>query len=123
MVPLKFSKRLNLYIYCKDIEGGLYIEHGFAIIITCIHIGKNCSINQQVTIGHSNATSCPLIGHNVIIHAGAKVIGNVSIGNDDVVEANAVPNDVPNHSIVAGVLVRVIKTRKSLDEPWERIKI
>ena len=123
LLPLKLSKGLNLYIHCKDIEGGLYIEHGFATIITCSHIGKNCWINQQVTIGNSDASHCPYIGDNVSIKAGAKIIGDVTIGNDVIVGANAVVvKDVPDHSIVAGVPARVIKTRNSVDEPWVRVK-
>lgn len=122
LLPLKFSKGLNLYIHCKDIEGGLFIEHGFATIITCSHIGKNCWINQQVTIGHSDATHCPYIGDDVSIKAGAKIIGGVTIGNDVIIGANAVVvKDVPDHSILAGVPAKVIKTRVSSDMPWERV--
>lgn len=123
LLPLKFSKGLNLYIHCRDIGGGLLIEHGFATIISCNHIGKNCWINQQVTIGHSDAAHCPYIGDNVSIKAGAKIIGGVTIGNDVIIGANAVVvKDVPDHSIVAGVPAKVIKTRTSEDMPWERVK-
>ena len=41
----------SLYIYTKDIGGGLYIQHGFATIISAEKIGENCRIYQQVTIG------------------------------------------------------------------------
>ena len=44
----------SLYIYTEDIGGGLYIQHGFATIITARKIGENCRIYQQVTIGYKN---------------------------------------------------------------------
>jgi serine O-acetyltransferase len=52
----------TLFIYTKDIGPGLYIQHGFATIISAKSIGKDCWINQQVTIGYSNATDCPVVG-------------------------------------------------------------
>ena len=44
----------TLYIYTKDIGGGLYIQHGFATIISAKKIGENCRIYQQVTIGYKD---------------------------------------------------------------------
>lgn len=121
-----FSLRLfnshNLYIYCTDIGEGLFIEHGFSTIISCNKIGKNCWINQQVTIGYSDEVNCPTIGSNVHIKAGAKVIGGVNIGDDVVIGAGAVVvKDIPSHSIVAGVPARIIKTRINENHEWEKI--
>lgn len=91
-------------------------------MINCRHIGSNCWINQQVTIGFSDPYHSPYIGNDVIIRAGAKIIGNVTIGDDVVVGAGAVVvHDVPSHSIVVGVPAKVIKTRKSKEEPWVTI--
>lgn len=121
--PLQLSNSLNLYINCTDIGEGLFIEHGFSTIIACQHIGRNCWINQQVTIGFSDKTHSPCIGDNVGIKAGAKVIGGVTIGDDVIIGANAVVvKDVPSHSIVAGVPARVIKTRNSITEKWVKVK-
>lgn len=119
--PLSLFHSLNLYINCRDIEGGLFIEHGFSIIISCRHIGKDCWINQQVTIGYSDKVNCPTIGNNVNIKAGAKVIGGITIGDDVIIGANAVVvKDVPPHSI--GVPAKIIKTRNSVSEAWIKIK-
>lgn len=121
--PLQLSNSLNLYINCTDIGKGLFIEHGFSTIISCRHIGDNCWINQQVTIGYSDATNCPYIGNNVSVKAGAKIIGGVKIGDDVIVGANAVVvKDVPDHSIVVGVPAKVIKTRSNMNEPWRKLK-
>lgn len=120
--PLQLGNSHNLYLNSDDIEGGLFIEHGFSTIIACRHIGANCWINQQVTIGYSDATNCPYIGNNVHIKAGAKVIGNVRIGDDVIIGANAVVvNDVPSHSIVVGVPARIIKVRSHISDPWRSI--
>lgn len=120
--PLQLGNCHNLYLNCDDIEGGLFIEHGFSTIIACRHIGANCWINQQVTIGYSDATNCPYIGNNVHIKAGAKVIGNVRIGDDVIIGANAVVvKDVPSHSVVVGVPARIIKVRCHISDPWRSI--
>ena len=100
----------TLYIYTKDIGPGLFIQHGFATIISAEKIGQNCWINQQVTIGFSNDTDCPTIGDNVIIYAGAKVLGNVRIGDNSIVGANAVVvKDVPENCTVVGVPAYIVR--------------
>ena len=100
----------TLYIYTKDIGPGLFIQHGFASIISADKIGRNCWINQQVTIGFSNDTDCPIIGDNVIIYAGAKVLGNVRVGDNSIVGANAVViKDVPENCTVVGVPAYIVR--------------
>ena len=120
--PLQLFNFHNFYINCGDIAGGLFIEHGFSTIISCRHIGSNCWINQQVTIGYSDEIHCPYIGNNVEIKTGAKVIGDVTIGDYVIIGANAVVvKDIPSHSIVVGVPARIIKTRGSLNEQWVKV--
>lgn len=58
-----------LYIWCKDIGLGLFIQHGFSTVIAAKSIGENCWINQQVTIGHNGKDIHPTIGDNVRIRA------------------------------------------------------
>ena len=113
---------LNLYISFLNNGGqvgsGLLFEHGFSTIIYCRSMGDNCCVNQQVTIG-SGRGGCPSIGNNVRVFAGAKIIGNVNIGDDVVVGANAVVvKDVPSHCIVAGVPARIIKVRDNEKSNW-----
>lgn len=79
-------------------------------------IGRNCIIFQQVTIGanslpDSKGAGTPIIGDNVYIGAGAKIIGAVTIGNNCRVGANCVvTSDVPDNAIIvltrANILVR-----------------
>ncbi|RXG12913.1 serine O-acetyltransferase [Leeuwenhoekiella aestuarii] len=100
----------SLFIITKDIGPGLFIQHGFATIIAAKSIGKNCWINQQVTVGFSNATDSPILGDNVVINAGAKIIGKVHIGNNSKAGANAVVvKNVPPNCTVVGVPAYIIK--------------
>lgn len=100
----------SLHILTGKIGPGLFIQHGFATIIATKSIGANCWINQQVTIGFSNATDCPTIGDNVTINAGAKIIGNVTIGNNARIGAGAVVvKNVPANCTVVGNPARIVR--------------
>lgn len=101
----------TLFINAKNIGPGLFIQHGFATIIVADEIGGNCWINQQVTIGYSADEVCPpRIGNNVIINAGAKIIGDVTIGDNSIIGANAVVvKNVPSNVTVVGVPARIVR--------------
>nr|WP_275994314.1 hypothetical protein [Argonema antarcticum] len=73
-------------------------------------IGENCWINQQVSIGYKDKTGRPKIGDNVRITAGAKVLGNITVGNNVTVGANAVViKNVPDNCVVVGVPAYIVK--------------
>lgn len=74
-------------------------------------IGKNCTIGSCVTIGGTNHIyEVPVIGDNVYIGTGAKIIGAVKIGNNAAIAANAVvTKDVPDNTLVAGIPARILK--------------
>jgi serine O-acetyltransferase len=92
-----------------NIGAGLFIQHGFSTIIMA-DLGANCWVNQQVTIGHKDEHGRPQIGNNVRITAGAKVIGNIVIGDNVTVGANAVVvKDIPPNCVVAGIPAKIIK--------------
>lgn len=98
----------SLYIYTKDIGGGLYIQHGFSTIITAKKIGKNCRIYQQVTIGYKRDL-CPILEDNVSVTCGAKVLGGITLHDNSLVAAGAVVvKDVPEKAIVGGMPAKVI---------------
>ncbi len=114
----KFSMPLNvlcpqmdtLFLASPSIGPGLFIQHGFATIIAAKRIGANCWINQQVTVGYSNETDCPIVGDNVTICAGAKVIGGVVVGDNSTIGANAVVvKTVPPDVTVVGVPARIVR--------------
>ncbi len=102
----------TLEINTADLGPGLYIQHGGGTLISAHSIGADCWINQQVTIGYSNHTDRPTIGNRVRIYAGAKIIGNVTIGDDAVIGLNTVVIDnVPASATVFGVPGRIISKR------------
>ena len=110
ILNLYCPKMNSLFIESDFIDEGLFIQHGFATIIAAKSIGKNCWINQQVTIGYSNKNDCPVLLDNVTINAGAKVIGGVKIGSNSKVGANSVVvKDIPPDCVVVGVPAYIVK--------------
>lgn len=100
----------SLYITTPDIGGGLYIQHGFSTYIAAESIGENCWINQQVSIGYKDDTKAPMIGNDVTITCGAKVLGPITIGDRVTIGANAVVvKDLPPDSVWGGVPARRIR--------------
>lgn len=97
----------SLYINTKseNFGAGTFIQHGFATIIVAEKIGKNCWINQQVTIGYNNSNKYgygkPVIGDNVRVSTGAKVCGKITVGDNSTIGVNAVVvKNVPSNSVV-----------------------
>ena len=88
---------------------GLYLYHGLgAVIGKGSRIGERALICQGVTTGEG-----PVIGNDVRLWAGAKVIGKVTVGDRVDVAANAVViRDVPADSVAVGVPARVIPKRR-----------
>jgi serine O-acetyltransferase len=99
--------------HTTSIGFGFYIGHIRDIVINeRAVIGDNCNISQGVTIGQANRgrrKGTPVIGRNVYIGPGAKIVGAVRVGNDVAIGANCVvTDDVPDHAVVVGVPGRVI---------------
>lgn len=87
---------------------GLFIDHGMGVVIgETAEIGDNVTLYQDVTLGGTGkdvGKRHPTIGDNVVIGAGAKVLGPVWIGDDAQVGANAVVlKDVPPGAVAVGV--------------------
>jgi acyl-[acyl carrier protein]--UDP-N-acetylglucosamine O-acyltransferase len=86
---------ISIPVRCQ-IGGGLQMPHTNGIVINVgAKIGCNCDIYQQVTIGEMKG-GLPTIGNNVFIGPGAKILGDVKIGDGACIGANAlVISDVP----------------------------
>lgn len=96
------------------IGNGFFIDHGMGVVVgeTTI-IGDNVTIYQGVTLGGTGkerGKRHPTIGNNVVVGTGAKVLGNITIGDNSYIGANAVViKDVPPNSTVVGVPGRITK--------------
>lgn len=99
-----------------EIGRNFVIDHFGGIVISgYAKFGDNCRIRNGVVVGlrRVDEPCAPVIGNNVDIGSGAKVLGPIHIGNNVVIGANAVViRDVPDNSIAAGVPA-IIKPRRS----------
>lgn len=104
---------------------GLFIDHGHGVVIgeTTI-IGDNVTLYQGVTLGGTGKEQGkrhPTIGNNVMISAGAKVLGSFTIGENSKIGAGSVVlTEVPPNSTVVGVPGRVVK-RDNVRIPREEL--
>lgn len=89
------------------------VIHGYATI------GDDCIIRQGVTLGNrylDRPLEAPKLGKRVNVGAGAKILGNVTIGDDVNIGANAVVlSDIPSGKTVVGIPAKIISSKKSTD--------
>lgn len=93
---------------------GLFIDHGTGVVIgETAEIGDNCTIYQGVTLGGTGKDTGkrhPTLGNNVMVGAGAKVLGPFKVGDNSKIAANAVVlSAVEPNSTCVGVPARVVK--------------
>lgn len=95
---------------------GLFIDHGMGVVIgeTAV-IGDNCLLYQGVTLGGTGKDKGkrhPTLGNNVLVGAGAKVLGPFTVGNNVKIAANAVVlNAIPDDCTAVGVPARVVRRK------------
>ena len=93
---------------------GLFIDHGMGVVIgeTAV-VGNNVTIFQGVTLGGTGKEKGkrhPTVGNNVVVGAGAKVLGSFTIGDNVRIGANAVVvREVPPNAVVVGVPGRIVR--------------
>lgn len=103
---------------------GLFIDHGAGVVIgeTAI-IGNNCTIYQGVTLGGTGKETGkrhPTLGDNVLIGAGAKLLGNFTVGSNSKIAAGAVVlGDVPENSTAVGIPAKVVRRDGAKVKPAE----
>jgi serine O-acetyltransferase len=109
-----------------EIAEGFFIDHGMGVVIgeTTI-IGKNCSLFQGVTLGGTGKEKGkrhPTLKDNVVVGAGAKILGKIVIGNNVYVGANAVVlKDVPDNCTVVGIPGRIARREGIKLSPGESL--
>lgn len=94
-----------------QIGGGMRLLHnGLGVVIHPKSvIGENLRIHQNVTIGGRTGYGLPIIGNNVMIGAGAVIMGEIKVGNNVKIGANAVVmTDIPDNCIAVGVPAKII---------------
>ncbi|MEG5174220.1 serine O-acetyltransferase [Microcoleus sp. B3-D7] len=100
---------------------GVFIDHGMGVVIgeTAI-VGDYAVIYQGATIGGTGkeiGKRHPTLGENVVVGAGAKVLGNIQIGNNARIGAGSVVlRDVPSDCTVVGIPGRIISRKKQVED-------
>lgn len=124
----KIFSMLNVAVFGIEVSpqvqigGGLFLPHTVGTVLGAERIGDNCTIMQGVTLGTSEpdmgftASERPVIGNNVLIGAGAKVIGRITIGDHAKIGANAVVlRDVPAYALAVGVPATISEKKRAND--------
>ncbi|MCX5680872.1 MAG: serine O-acetyltransferase [Candidatus Omnitrophica bacterium] len=108
---------------------GLFIDHGMGVVVgeTTI-IGDNVTLFQGVTLGGTGKETGkrhPTLGDNIVVGAGAKVLGNINVESNSYIGANAVViHDVPPNTTVVGVPGHVTKQDgKKMDRAMDHAQI
>ncbi len=117
----RFISQINRFFTGIEIHpgavlgSGLFLDHGMGIVIgeTAV-VGNNCTIYHGVTLGGTGRQRGkrrhPEIGDEVLIGAGAKILGPFKVGNHAMIGANAVVlSDVPDNATVVGIPAKVVK--------------
>ena len=114
-ISQRASKKTGIEIHpAVQIGKRFFIDHGTGVVIgeTCV-IGDDVTVYQGVTLGGTGKDTGkrhPTIGNNVMIGAGAKVLGPLNIGDNSKIASGAVVlNDIPPDSTAVGVPARVVK--------------
>ncbi len=106
-----------------ELGPGLFIDHGMGVVIgETSEVGRNCTLYQGVTLGGTSlqhGKRHPTLEDNVIVGAGAGIIGAIVVGANSKVAAGAVVvKDVPPNSTVVGVPGRIVlQDGKRVEEP------
>lgn len=114
-ISQRMVRKTNIEIHPGATIGRrLFIDHGTGVVIgeTTV-IGDDCIIYQGVTLGGTGKDKGkrhPTLGNNVMVGAGAKVLGPIKIGNNVRVAAGAVVlTDIPDNSTAVGIPARVVR--------------
>ena len=126
LVSQRAARKTGIEIHPGAVIGeGFFIDHGNGVVIgETTEIGDNVTLYQGVTLGGTGKESGkrhPTVCDNVMISAGAKVLGSFTIGEGSKIGAGSVVlEEVPPRSTVVGVPGHVVKREES-SAPWETL--
>jgi len=110
----RLSNKYQIYIHPNTVGKGLYIPHFHGgVQLNCLSMGDYCTVSAGVIVRNKGSQeNRAIIGNNVELAVGSKVIGKITIGDNVVVCPNSVViKDVPVNAIVSGVPAQVVKVR------------
>lgn len=108
---------------------GLVIDHGMGVVIgETAEIGDGCTLYQGVTLGGTgkdHGKRHPTLRNNVMVGAGAKVLGPVEIGDNAKIASNAVVlKDIPTEATAVGIPAKVVRRRGAkVEDPLDHIHV
>jgi serine O-acetyltransferase len=106
------------------IGNGVFIDHGMGVVIgETAEVGDGCTIYQGVTLGGTSLTRGakrhPTLGRDVVVSAGAKVLGGFTVGDGARIGSNAVViKPVPAGATAVGIPARIVRREKKPGEPF-----
>jgi len=124
----RFATGIEIHPGAK-IGKGLFIDHGMGVVIgETTEIGDNCTVYQGVTLGGTGKEQGkrhPTLGDNVMIGAGAKVLGPVTLGDNSKIASGAVVlRDIPAESTAVGIPAKVVrKGGRRVNDDMDQIHI
>lgn len=110
----RLGAKYNVNINPNVVGYGFRVPHLVGgIIINCRSVGSFCTANAGVVVGNNSKGELAMIGNNVDLTVGCKVIGGVHIGDNVTVAPNSVVvKDVPANAIVSGIPATILKMKE-----------
>ena len=118
----RFKTGIEIHPGAK-IGNRLFMDHGMGIVIgETDEVGNDCVIYHGVTLGGVSTAKTkrhPTLKNNVIVGAGAKILGNITLGENVRVGANSVVlQNIPDNAVAVGIPARIIKKEENDYYMW-----
>ncbi len=119
-------ERLNMVLFGIEISSsvpigpGLYLVHPVGTVLMAARIGANATFISAVTLGMRDTHDFPVLGDGVMVGAGARILGGITLGDGCTIGANAVViSDVPAGATAVGIPARVLPARSTAPTAFE----